>query len=54
MREERNPYRILVGQPEGKRPLGKQRCRWVDNIKLDLRDIGWRDMDRIRTNAGHL
>jgi hypothetical protein len=37
--EKRNVYRILVGQPEGKRPLGRQRCRWVDNIKMDLREI---------------
>jgi hypothetical protein len=38
-------YRVLVGKPEGKRPLGRPRCRWVDNIKMDLRWIGWRDMD---------
>jgi hypothetical protein len=36
-----------VGNPEGKRPLGKQRRRWVDNIKMDLREIGWNDMDWI-------
>jgi hypothetical protein len=36
-----NMYRLLVGKPEGKRPLGRPRCRWVDNIKMDLRDIGW-------------
>jgi hypothetical protein len=34
-------YRILVGKPEGKRPLGRPRRRWVDNIKMDLREIGW-------------
>jgi hypothetical protein len=45
--EKRNAYRILVGNPEGKRPLGRQRCRWVDNIKMDLRDIGWDGMDWI-------
>jgi hypothetical protein len=39
--EKRNAYRILVGNPEGKRPLGRPRRRWVDNIKLDLRKIGW-------------
>jgi hypothetical protein len=33
-------YRILVGKPEGKRPLGRPRRRWVDNIKMDLREIG--------------
>jgi hypothetical protein len=38
--KKRNAYRILVGMPEGKRPLGKPRRRRVDNIKMDLRDIG--------------
>jgi hypothetical protein len=37
--EKRNAYRILVGKPEGKRPLGRPRRRWVDNIKIDLREI---------------
>jgi hypothetical protein len=37
---KRNAYRILVKNPEGKRPLGRPRRRWVDNIKMDLRDIG--------------
>jgi hypothetical protein len=41
MRETRNAYRILVGKPEGERPLGRPRRRWVDNIKMDLREIGW-------------
>jgi hypothetical protein len=45
MGETRNAYRILVGKPEGKRPLGKQRRRWVDNIKMDLREIGWDRLD---------
>jgi hypothetical protein len=36
---------ILVGKPEGKRPLGRPRRRWVDNIKMDLSKIGWRGMD---------
>jgi hypothetical protein len=36
MGDERNAYRILVGKPEGKRPLGRPRCRWEDNIKIDL------------------
>jgi hypothetical protein len=38
MGEKRYTYRILVGKSEGKRPLGRPRCRWVDNIKIDLRD----------------
>jgi hypothetical protein len=40
-------YMILVGKPEGKRPLGRPRRRWVDNIKIDLREIGWDGMDWI-------
>jgi hypothetical protein len=39
MGEKRNAYRIMVGNPEGKRPLGRPRRRWVDNIKMDLREI---------------
>jgi hypothetical protein len=38
-------YRILVGKPKGKRPLGRPRGRWVDNIKMDLREIGWDGVD---------
>jgi hypothetical protein len=38
---EKNAYRILVGKPEGKRPLGRPRHRWSDNIKMVLREIGW-------------
>jgi hypothetical protein len=41
MWEKRNAYRILVGKPEGRRPLGRQRRRWVDNIKMDVRKTGW-------------
>jgi hypothetical protein len=44
---KRNAYRILVGNPEGKRPLGRPRRRRPDNIKTDLREIGWYDMDWI-------
>jgi hypothetical protein len=47
MGEKRNAYRILVGTPEGKRPLGRPIRRWVDNIKIDLREIGWNGMDWI-------
>jgi hypothetical protein len=45
MGEKRNACRILVGKPEGRRPLGKPRRRWMDNIKMDLREIGWDDVD---------
>jgi hypothetical protein len=44
MGENRTVYRILVGKPEGRRPLGRPRRRWVDNIKMDLREIGWDGM----------
>jgi hypothetical protein len=46
-REKRNAYRILVGKPEGKRPLARTRRRWVDNIKMDIRETGWDVMDWI-------
>jgi hypothetical protein len=46
-REKRNAYRLLVGKPEGKRPLGRPRCRWVDNIRMALREVGWGDVDWI-------
>jgi hypothetical protein len=45
--EMRNAYGILVGKPEGKRPQGRPRRRWVDNIRMDLRGIGWDGMDCI-------
>jgi hypothetical protein len=45
--EKRNAYRLLVGKPEGKRPLGKPRCRWADSIKIDLLQIGWGGVDWI-------
>jgi hypothetical protein len=47
MWEKRNAYRTLVVKPEGKKPLGRLRCRWVDSLKLDLREIGWDGMDWI-------
>jgi hypothetical protein len=47
MGEKRNAYKILVGTPEGKIPLGRQTRRWVDNIKMDLREIRWDSMDCI-------
>jgi hypothetical protein len=56
MGEKRGAYRILVGRPEGRRPLGRPRRRWEDNIKMDLQEVGWgmdwielaQDMDRWR------
>jgi hypothetical protein len=47
MGKKRNEYRILAGEPEGKRPLGRPRYRWVDNVKIDLRETGWDGMDWI-------
>jgi hypothetical protein len=47
MWEKRNLYRLLVGKPEGKRPLGRPRCRWIDNIKMDLLEIGFSVVDWI-------
>jgi hypothetical protein len=48
----RNAYRILVGKPEGKRPLGRPRRRWVDNIRMDLREIGWDGIGLDRFGSG--
>jgi hypothetical protein len=45
--EKRNVYKIFVGEPEGNRPLGRPRRRWVDNIKVGLRETGWGGMDWI-------
>jgi hypothetical protein len=45
--EKRNAYRILVEKPEGRRSLGRPKCKWLDNIKMDLREIGWDGMDWI-------
>jgi hypothetical protein len=44
MGEKRNTYRLLVGKPEGKKPLGRPRRRWVDNIRMDLGEVGWGDV----------
>jgi len=59
MGEERRAYRVLVGKPEGKRPLGRPRRRWVDDIRMDLQEVnvgmwtglGW---PRTGTGSGHL
>jgi hypothetical protein len=47
MVEKRSAYRLLVGTPEGKRPLGRPRRRWVDNIRKDLGEVEWGDVDWI-------
>jgi hypothetical protein len=47
MGEKRNVYRLLVRKPEGKGPLGRPRHRWVDNIMMDLGEVGWGDVDWI-------
>jgi hypothetical protein len=59
MWEGRDMYRVLVEQPEGKRPMGRLRCRWEDNIKMDLQEAGCGGMDWIelahdREGGGHL
>jgi hypothetical protein len=46
MRKTRNAYRILVVKPEGRRPLGRPRRKWVDNIEINLKEIGWYGLDR--------
>ena len=57
MGEGKGVYRVLVGKSEGKRPLGRPRCRWEDNIKMDLQEVGggtgW-SWHRIGTGGGHL
>jgi hypothetical protein len=45
--EKRNAYRLLVGKPEGRMPLGRPRPRWLDNIRMDLVEVGWGDVDWI-------
>jgi len=58
MGEGRGMYRVLVGKPEGKRPLGRPRHRWVDNIKMDLQEMEWGVTEscwlRIGTGGRHL
>jgi hypothetical protein len=48
MGEERKVYKVLVGKPEGKTPLGRPRCRWEDGVRIDLREFGLGDVDWIR------
>jgi len=47
MRKRKGAYRVLVGKPEGKRPLGRSRLRWENNIKMDLQEMGWKGMEWI-------
>jgi hypothetical protein len=47
MGEGRGMYRVLVGKPEGKRPLGRPRCRWEDNFRMDLQEVGCGGVDWI-------
>jgi hypothetical protein len=47
MGQKRNACRLLVGKSEGKRPLGRPRCRWMNNIRTDLAEVGWGDVDWI-------
>jgi hypothetical protein len=47
MGERRGAYRALVGKPEGRRPFGRHRRKWEDNIKMDRREVGWGSMDWI-------
>jgi hypothetical protein len=47
MGEKRNEYRLLVGKPDGKRPLRRPRRRWADSIRMDLVEVGWGDVDWI-------
>jgi hypothetical protein len=47
MGEKRDAYRLLVGKPEGRRPLGRPGRRWLDNIRMDLLEVGWDDVDWI-------
>jgi hypothetical protein len=52
MEEKRNAYRLLVGKPEGRRPLERPRRRWLDNIRMDLVELEWSDVDCLRIGTG--
>ena len=59
MGEEMGVYRVLVGKPEGKKPLGRPRRRWVDNIRMDIQEVGcgymdWIGLARVETGGGRL
>jgi hypothetical protein len=48
MEEERKLYKVLVGKPKRRRPLGRRRCRWEDGIRMDLRETGWEDVEWVQ------
>jgi hypothetical protein len=48
MGEKRNAYRLLLGKPEGRRPIGRPRRRWLDNVRMDLVEVGWGDVVWLR------
>jgi hypothetical protein len=52
MGENMNANRLLVGKPEGRRPLRRPRCRWMDNIRMDLVEVGWGDVVWLRIGTG--
>jgi hypothetical protein len=52
MGEKRNAYSVFVGKPEGRKPLGRPRRRWLDNIRVDLVEVGWGDVDWIGLAQG--
>jgi hypothetical protein len=52
MGDRRGAYRVLVGRPEGRRPLGRPRCRWEDIIKVNLQEVEWGDLDWIGLAKG--
>jgi len=54
MGKSRGVYKVLVGKPEGKKPLGRPRSRWEDNIKIDLQKLGCEGVNWIGTGGGYL
>ena len=52
MGDRRGVYRVLVGKPEGERPLGRPRCRWEDNIKMNIQEVGCGGMDWVELAQG--
>jgi hypothetical protein len=50
--EKRNAYRLLMGKPERRRPLARPRCNWLDNIKVEVVEVGWGDVVWLRAGTG--